>query len=211
MKKIIIKIFILLILGAGGTAYYFLKVKTYDLTQDTVLEEIAKEEYEIVLPPEANATTPDEGPKNDGNNTGIENPPEGDTVDQTAKSKNPSSTDKVTAETLKEKYRPSFESLESQANDKINALVGRAFSEYQEKKANGEEISISYFLTKYKTAGEALETKTDQAFNQVYGALQKDLKSNGFDPNEAADVHASYEAAKKERRNKLLSTAMEKL
>lgn len=213
MKKIIITILILLLVGAGGTAYYFLKVKTYDLSEDTVLEEMTKEEYEIVLPPgaNANATTPDNGPEKDGNNTGIENPPGDGTVDQTSEGKSTSSTTKVTVETIKEKYRPSFESLESQANGKISALMGRAYSEYMEKKANGEEISVSYFLTKYKTAGEALEAKTDQAFEQVYGALQNELKSNGFDPNEVADVRSAYEAAKKERRNKLLSTAMEKL
>ena len=213
MKKIIITILVLLIVGAGGTAYYFLTVKTYDLSQDTVLEEMTKEEYEIVLPPDAdaNAITSGEGSDKDSNNTGIENPPVNDAGEPTPEAKSPSSTTNVTVDTIKERYRPSFENLEAQANGKIKALVGRAFSEYSEKKVNGEEISYSYFLTKYKTAGEALEAKTDQAFEKLYGALQQELKDNGFDPNEAADVRSAYEAEKKERGNALLSKALDQL
>lgn len=209
MKKIIITILFLLIAGVGGTAYYFLKVKTYDLSQDTVLEGIAEEEYEIVIPPDEDSAN------DDSEVSGEENPSSAETETigqaQPENSQPSKSKSKVTVKTIKEKYRPTFESLESQANGKINALVGHAVSEYKQKKANGEKISIDYFLTKYKTAGEALEAKTDQAFNQAYRALQKDLKSNGFSPDEAADVRNAYEAAKKERRNALLSTALDNL
>ncbi len=206
MKKIIITILILLIAGVGGTAYYFLKVKTYDLSQDTALEGISEEEYEIVLPPDVDLA------KDDGDESSKEgNPSSAEIVGQIRQENSQSSKPKVTVETIKEKYRPSFESLESQADGKINALAGHAISEYKEKKANGEKISVNYFLTKYKTAGEALEAKMDQAFEQLYGALQKELKANGFSPDEAADIRSSYEAGKKERKNALLSSALDKL
>ena len=205
MKKVIITILILLMAGVGGTAYYFLKVKTYDLSQDTVLEGISEEQYEIVLPPDMDLT------KDGSNSLKEEIPSFTETVGQTQQENSQSSKSKVTVETIKEKYRPSFENLESQANGKIKALVDHAVSEYKEKKANGEKISVNYFLTKYKTAGEALEAKTDQAFEQVYGALQKELKANGFNPDEAVDVRASYEASKKERKNALLSSALDNL
>jgi hypothetical protein len=52
---------------------------------------------------------------------------------------------KVTAESIKAKYRPVFESLQSQANGQLDALVGAAISEYKTKQANGESISYSYF------------------------------------------------------------------
>lgn len=205
MKKIIITILILLIAGVGGTAYYFLKVKAYDLSQDTVLEGLAEEEYEIVLPPDADSA------KDGSNSLKEENPSKPETAGETRQENSQSSKSKVTVETIKEKYRPSFDSLESQADGKINALAGHALSEYKEKKASGEKISVNYFLTKYKTAGEALEAKTDQAFEQLYGALQKELKANGFSSDEAADIRSSYEATKKERKNALLSSALDTL
>lgn len=214
MKKFALIILVLLLLAGGGTAYYFLKVKTYDLSQDTVLEEITEDEYEIVLPPEDEAlsdsaanVTGEESSAGAGENSS------GDASAQTApdKSQLSKTTTKATPESIIEKFRPSFENLEEQANGKINSLVSRAISEYREQKESGEEISYSYFLTKYKTAGEALEAKTDQAFNTVYTALQQDLKEHGFNPNEAEDVRTSYEAAKKHRRNAILSAAMEKL
>ncbi|MEC1747906.1 hypothetical protein [Schinkia azotoformans] len=207
MKKIILSILLLLVLAGGGTAYYFLKVKTYDISQDAKLQEIvADEDYDIVLPPQ---DSPIEATDPQTENGGVSEQAPND--DSNSTSTNGTAKPKVTAETIKGKYRPSFESLESQANGKINALVGRAIGEYKEKKASGEKISYSYFLSKYKTAGEALEGKTDQAFNKLYGALQEDLKAHGFDPNEAAEFRSAYEAEKKARRNALLSSAMEKM
>lgn len=216
MKKIILSILALLIIAGGGTAYYFLKVKTYDLSQDTVLEDITEEEYEIELPPNDSSVDSVTGSAPEGGTDApaeVEGNPQnkGGEADTAASTGTENSEEKVTPQSIKDRYRPSFESLEAQANSKINALAGRAFNEYKEKKANGEKISYSYFLTKYKTAGEALEAKTDQAFNKLYAALLKDLKTQGFDPKEAEEIRATYEATKKERRNILLTMAMEKL
>lgn len=212
MKKIILSILLLLVIAGGGTAYYFLKVKTYDISQDAKLQEIvADEDYDIVLPPEDSLIeeTAEQATDSQTENGGVSEQAPND--DSNSNTTNGTVKPEVTAETIKDKYRPSFESLESQANGKINALVGRAIGEYKEKKASGEKISYSYFLSKYKTAGEALEAKTDQAFNKLYGALQQDLKAHGFDPNEAAEFRSTYEAEKKARRNALLSSAMEKM
>ncbi|WP_102348307.1 hypothetical protein [Bacillus sp. Marseille-P3661] len=231
MKKlyIILSIILLLVVGAGGTAYYFLKIKTYDLSQDQELAQIAEEEYVVELPPvdspiqeehtstdqesaeekvEPSSEEPiDKDPQKDGTEDSEDS---GESEEQKSDIKQ-SQPKKVTAASIKEKYRPSFENLESQANAKINSLVSRAISEFKEKKANGEKISVSYFLTKYNTAGESLEAKTDQAFEKVFAALQNELKANGFDPSEAEDVRAAYESAKKERRNALIAKAMENM
>ncbi|WML46828.1 hypothetical protein RCG23_14405 [Neobacillus sp. PS3-34] len=64
---------------------------------------------------------------------------------------------KPTVSDIKEKYRPTFESLASQANARINSLVGRAVSEYRTKKNNGESVSVAYFYQKYTSSGRALE------------------------------------------------------
>lgn len=207
MKKLIWTILILLVLAIGGSAYYFLKVKTYDISQDKELEAITEENYAIVLPTDTNSNTSDENGSVEGN-TEIEQS-SGDTGNANDTSQS-TGKPKPTVATIKEKYRPSFESLQAQANSKINALVAHAIQEYRDMRASGEEISYSYFLTKYKTAGEALEAKTDQAFETIFSAMQEELKENGFDPNEANDVRDAYEAAKKERRKALLSSALEK-
>lgn len=207
MKKLIWTILILLVLAIGGSAYYFLKVKTYDISQDKELEAITEENYEIALPTDTNSNTSGENDPVEGNTEEDKESIDSGNSDGTSQS---SANQKATVASIKEKYRPAFESLQAQANSKINALVAHAIQEYRDMRASGEEISYSYFLTKYKTAGEALEAKTDQAFETIFSALQEELKENGFDPNEANDVRDAYEAAKKERRKALLSSALEK-
>lgn len=118
---------------------------------------------------------------------------------------------KVTAESIKAKYRPVFESLQSQANGKLDALVGAAISEYKTKQANGESISYSYFYQKYSSAGRALEGKTDAAFYYIYGALESELKKHGYDASQAADFKQQYAAAKKAREASLLGIAKQGL
>jgi hypothetical protein len=118
---------------------------------------------------------------------------------------------KVTAESIKAKYRPVFESLQSQANGKLDALVGAAISEYKTKQANGESISYAYFYQKYSSAGRALEGKTDAAFYYIYGALESELQKHGYDASQAAEFKQQYAAAKNSREASLLGIAKQGL
>jgi hypothetical protein len=118
---------------------------------------------------------------------------------------------KVTAESIKAKYRPVFESLQSQANGKLDALVGAAISEYKTKQANGESISYAYFFQKYSSAGRALEGKTDAAFYYIYGALENELIQHGLDASQAAEFKQQYAAAKNSREASLLEIAKQGL
>jgi hypothetical protein len=118
---------------------------------------------------------------------------------------------KETAEEIIEKYKPVFQSLESQANSKIDALLSRAIGEYQAKKGSGESISYSYFYQKYNSAGRELESNTDAAFNYVYSVLEKELEVKGFDPGQAHTVKTSYYAAKKQREASLINLAKQAL
>ncbi|NUJ69838.1 hypothetical protein HUS64_21345, partial [Pseudoalteromonas sp. 2102] len=111
----------------------------------------------------------------------------------------------------KEKYRPSFELLQQQANAKIDALVDHAIGEYKERKANGQSVSFNYFFSKYNTAAQELEAKTDAAFNVIYNALENELKKNGFSPNHAKEFRETYEQQKSAQRNALLKKALSKL
>jgi ABC-type cobalt transport system substrate-binding protein len=117
----------------------------------------------------------------------------------------------LTVISIKDLYRPVFKSLESQANAKIDALLSRAIGEYHSKKASGESVSYSYFYQKYTTAGRNLEAKTDETFNYIYTALEKDLKKNGYSPSHAKAFKEAYAEAKKERESALLNKAKESL
>lgn len=113
----------------------------------------------------------------------------------------------ITAENIKAAYRPAFESLQSQANAKIDALVNTAYSEYQSKKQSGESVSITYFFQKYTSAGKELESNTDETFNYIYGALVNDLENRGFSSSEANEFKTQYENAKSARESALISKA----
>lgn len=231
--KIILSILLVIVIGAAGTAYYFLKVKDYHTT-DKEVDKITESDYTIKLP------SSDDGSINNGDKTSgksetadSEKNVDTDSTDHSKtdgsenissdNDKTDASTDnqssdesenndvKVSAEEIKSRYKPVFEELQSQANGKINALVGHAFSEYQAKKANGEDISYSYFYSKYTSAGESLEAKTNAAFNTIYNSLVNELKENGYNADEAKEFQDQYESAKSQRRQALIKTALSKL
>jgi hypothetical protein len=229
---------LVLILGAGGTIYYFLNIKTYEIT-DKEIEEITASEYEIILPEDVEkpADTPEDDSKTEttdnsdkttennkttGENHSTENNGNkgSSTENENGKNENntpqPNTTEKdkpveITVASIKGKYRPVFESLEAQANTKIDGLVSRAIGEYHQKKNNGESISFAYFFQKYTSAGKDLESKTDDAFNYIFTALQDNLKKHGFSPNHANEFKEQYENAKKARESALLNKAKEAL
>ena len=124
----------------------------------------------------------------------------------------PASSDGAPAEptvgVIKEKYMPAFSALEGQADAKINALIGRAKSEYTQKQANGDGIDFGYFYNKYMGAAEGLEANTDTIFNGVLAAVEKDLVANGFDKSYAQSFKDEYEATKKARRDSIISKAL---
>jgi ABC-type cobalt transport system substrate-binding protein len=239
MWKIILSILLIIILAAAGTIYYFLNVKTYDVADEKV-EEIIETEYEIILPDdiEGEATSNLNNPSEENNNksgsaegTSIENTNDKDSTEDKEINNKPGNstvtskpdqtkepTDKttqdsteVTVKNIKDKFRPVFQSLESQASNKIDALVSVGFGEYQDKKTNGKSISYSYFYQKYTAAGRDLESKTNSAFEYIYTALEKDLIKHGFSTTHGKVFREQYEETKKEREAALLNKAKEAL
>jgi hypothetical protein len=237
--KLMISIILILIIGGAGTAFYLLKVKTYDIADEEV-DEIAGSEYEIMLPDEspnsdeetsdskAQDQNEDEDVNNnkeavdDASNPSADSDAAGTPTEQASQeSSNQLASDskneddrkakEVTVASIKQKYNPSFQNLESQANSKLNALVGQAYAEYQNKKNNGESISFGYFYQKYSSAASALESNTDAAFQSVLNAVENDLVKNGFSKSEANSFKKEYEAQKKARENALLNKVKEAL
>jgi ABC-type cobalt transport system substrate-binding protein len=229
-----------IILIAGGTIYYFLNMKTYKVADEEV-EEITESEYQIELPkldtpsPSTSSDTPtedektSEGAAEDTTGEGTTNEDSKSTTSSnnskntgstTTNNNKPNSTSnnnstetptELTVATIKDTYRPVFESLEAQANAKIDSLVSRAIGEYRSKKDSGESISFGYFYQKYTSAGRALEGKTDETFNFIYSSLQSDLRKYGYSPNHAQEFKEQYENAKSARESALLNKAKEAL
>jgi ABC-type cobalt transport system substrate-binding protein len=164
---------------------------------------------------EENTTTNTKNTITDKNSSDTEKPNKDSTTTTKPSGGNTNSTPKeeteITVKNIKDKYRPVFQSLESQANGKIDALMARAIGEYHQKKANNASISYSYFYQKYTSAGRDLESKTDSTFNYIYNALEKELKENGYSGSHAKVFREQYEETKKARESALLNKAREAL
>lgn len=113
-------------------------------------------------------------------------------------------------EEIKAKYAGAFASLEGQANSRLNALIGRAKSEYVAKTANGESIEYGYFYNKYMGAATAIEASIDSAVNSVVGVVKSDLQANGYDASHADSFISSYEETKSNLRSQLMGSVMGK-
>ncbi|MDI2587678.1 hypothetical protein OR571_11275 [Psychrobacillus sp. NEAU-3TGS] len=235
MKKL--KIFLIaalvIILAGGGYLLYMFKFKEYDVADEEV-SEIVADPYKVELP-DGTALVIDEQGKvvigeteasdNNTNTSATSSPTNeeklggktaGTSTDSTSPVNNSSgtgtsttsSTEKPTVASIKDKYRPAFEGLEAQADTKINALIGRAVTEYNSKKASGEKVDFGYFYSKYTAAAGDLEASTDTVFHAVIGAVEKDLAANGYDKSYAQSFKDEYEATKKARRDGILKKAL---
>ncbi|MGG3561496.1 hypothetical protein ABES03_07800 [Neobacillus rhizosphaerae] len=215
--KVFLSIFVLVLATGGGALYYFLNVKEYK-TADTKVEEIVKSDYQIQLPDENSTVDPTRGEENIGqstNQTG-ENASAATAVanktNAVSTSNKPASAvvkpKKLTVADIMAKYQPVFENLEGQADGKLNNLLSYAFSEYQSKKANGEDISYFYFYSKYTGAAKNLEAATDNSFYYIYNALVKELENSGYSAKVAAPIKSHYVSVKSQRRSTLMNQAM---
>lgn len=158
----------------------------------------------------SNGQTSDQSTGSSGNtnNSSSNNTSSGNNKNTGSNTGNNNTNAPTTVASIKDKYRPSFEGLEAQADSKINALIGRAMSEYSSKKANGEGVDFGYFYNKYMSAANGLEANTDTIFNAVIGAVEKDLAANGYDKSYAQSFRDEYEATKKARRDGILNKAL---
>lgn len=108
-----------------------------------------------------------------------------------------------------EKYRDSIIALETQATTELNRLVEEAYQEYDKNtQSEGNHSTIDLYM-KYYSAAISLENKMDIAFNKLYGALERDLKSNGLSLLYAERVREKYISVKEKRKSELLKEALE--
>jgi hypothetical protein len=216
--KIFVSVIVFIAIVGAGSLYYFLNIKEYE-TRDSRVDEIVEGQFNVELPADSSEEDTAESLKE--NSTEKEpvdkdesiSSPERD-MSKTANTKAPAQSTakqkpivKPTAAMIVEKYQPSFNALESQANDKIETLLAYAFNEYNTKKANGEEVSYFYLYNKYNSAANKLERSTDASFDYIYNALVTELTKSDFDISEAKYIKEHYMNIKKERRADLLNKA----
>ncbi|MCZ8539049.1 hypothetical protein [Psychrobacillus psychrodurans] len=227
MKKKL-KVFLIaglvIVIGIGSYLLYTFKFKEYD-TADEHVEEIIEADYKVELPDGNIFVIDDSLEESNGTsiaketattNTSSQTPTSEEKsstvveakVNETANT-NSSKTKPSSAEVIIEKYEPTLAGLEGQADTKIDALIGRAMGEYQEKKNSGEKVDFGYFYNKYMSAANNLEANTDKVFYSVIRVIEKDLTANEFDKSRVQTLKDEYEAKKKARRDSLISKALE--
>ncbi|MBO0589161.1 hypothetical protein [Sporosarcina sp. E16_8] len=227
--KIFLLLLLILILATAGTLLYFFKFKEYDVADEEVAK-IVEDPYTIEMPDGTTITlyengdivestgTASNGTSTDGSKVAVTSTEGTKEEATTSGNKTPSSTTgnsnttettpKPTVTSIKQKYVPTLENLQSQADSRLNTLVGHAKQEYSAKKANGESISYGYFYNKYVDAASGLEARTDTVFAGVIKAVEKDLVANGYDKSYSKNVTDDYNAKKKARKDSLLNKAM---
>ena len=115
---------------------------------------------------------------------------------------------KATVASIKGKYQGTVSAFETQAQSKLNGLIGQAKAEYDTKKANGESISYSYFYKKYMGAVTALEASTDASFEVLMGVVEDELEQNNFHKSYADSLRTEYTTSKQSLRSEMLEKAM---
>ncbi|MET3655488.1 hypothetical protein [Sporosarcina psychrophila] len=236
--KIFLLILLIVLLATAGTLLYFFKFKEYDVADEEVAKIIEDpytiempdgttitvdangevvESVEPTIPPVTEGTSSEgtstdgsevKGTSTDGSKGGGTSSGDKSSSSTTGESNTTETTPKPTVSTIKQKYVPTLENLQSQADSKLNTLVGHAKKEYSDKKASGESISYGYFYNKYVGAANGLEARTDAVFAGVIKGVEKDLVANGYDKSYAQNLIDDYNAKKKARKDSLLNKAM---
>lgn len=110
---------------------------------------------------------------------------------------------RVTVSQIKNRYDTALVGLEDTANDRLNSLVSRAKTEYQ----NDDNVSYARYYNKYTSAAEELENRADAAFYAIVAVMERDLEANGLAASHTKSVINEYENKKKQRKNALLKKA----
>ncbi|UOQ45625.1 hypothetical protein MUN89_06730 [Halobacillus salinarum] len=178
----------LLLIGAG-TAAYFLAFKDYG-TADADVDQLVEDNFQLSRPDlteeEAQAASAEPAEKESKQGG------------------------KKSVTEIKQAYEPTFNDLENQVKDRLQQLAEKAKEEYANKQADGKDISYIYFFSKYKSAADKLENKTDEAFDEVYHNMQDDLVANGHDPKAAKEMKKAYENQKEQLKSKVMEMAIDK-
>ncbi|MCZ0703816.1 hypothetical protein J2T56_001969 [Natronobacillus azotifigens] len=180
MKKLVaflFFIFIGLILVTGTWMYYRLSLINAE-TKDASVQEERDTEYFVSVPRLKESYKKNE---RQSNNTNVE---QVDVINQTEDSPSPTinPVDEESAslplENILQSYREEFSNLESKVTEKIEDIISIALTEYEDKKADGEQVSQLYFFQEYSSIATDLEKNPYGSFKKMYQALLNELQAN---------------------------------
>lgn len=106
-----------------------------------------------------------------------------------------------------QEYEPRLLALQEQYQGRLDALLARAYADYQRNKNNRARLlSLAAYYIK---AGTALEKEADGAFNSIAGAMEAELKARHLPLTMVQDLRRQYRDLKQQRRRAIFSRAWE--
>lgn len=102
------------------------------------------------------------------------------------------------------KYRSKLESLQSIYEGKLDTLVSKAKSEYNEKK-NEPDFSATNLFKKYEKLADELEVECDAKVDVVLSDLRTELTEYGYETKVADELYNEYIRAKDDKENEILN------
>jgi hypothetical protein len=111
-----------------------------------------------------------------------------------------------TVGSIREKYYPRFEKLQSVAQSRLNQLISNAKQDYKKSKKTGSP-SLADLAATYTSAANKLQTSVDQAFYLILGQMKDELSQAGLPLDLADEAESVYQARKTQKKAELLGKA----
>ncbi|MBS7525875.1 hypothetical protein KHM83_04190 [Fusibacter paucivorans] len=111
---------------------------------------------------------------------------------------------------IEAQYVETMEAVQTQAESLLNDLIEEAKFEYQNLtvKEKDDLLVTGKLASKYMARANELEAMIDEAVESLLADMKAELSANGFSTESVESLQITYEAAKKARREELLSKAL---
>ncbi|OIQ52788.1 hypothetical protein [Neomoorella thermoacetica] len=104
-----------------------------------------------------------------------------------------------------QEYAPRLRALQGQYQSRLDALLARAYADYQRNK--NDRAKLLSLAAYYLKAGSALEGEADGAFNSIAGAMEAELRARHLPLTMVQDLRRQYRDLKQQRRRAIFSRA----
>ncbi len=115
----------------------------------------------------------------------------------------------VTVADIERRYRPRFQALKLEYDDKLKQLADAAVSEYRQYKESGQKPPVLELVKKYLAAGNALENECDRRFYALLDSMRRDLQEAGLPLELVEEAKKEYRTQKAQRKKQLIKAGLE--
>jgi hypothetical protein len=111
---------------------------------------------------------------------------------------------------IEDRYTLTMTEVQKQAESLLNDLIEEAKFEYQNLTVEEKDdlLVTGKLASKYMARANELEAMIDEAVESLLADMKAELSANGFSTESVESLQHTYEAAKKARREELLSKAL---